>query len=112
MPAVPGAQTVSQRGFGEAAGVLFPQQTPNDSRRTIGHLLAREEMFIKPAPWIQFAAGLDLRLSSHDQVEEDWRLDLSDRGLRRPRLAVRRLSTTLTRGRFTLDVGKQFIRWG
>ena len=112
VPAVAGAQTVSQRGFVEGAGVLFPQKAPNDPTRTIGHLLAREEVFLKPAPWIQFAAGLDLRLSSHDQVEEGWRMDLSDRGLRRPRLSVRRLSTTLTRGRFTLDVGKQFIRWG
>src|SRR5439155_16468634 len=32
--------------------------------------------------------------------------------LERPRLSVRRLSATLTRHGFTLDVGKQFIRWG
>ena len=111
-PAATGAQAFSQRGFVEGAGVLFAQRAPNDPTRAIGHLLAREEVFHKPASWIQFAAGLDLRFNSHDQVEAGWSLDFSDRGLRRPRLSVRRLSTTLTRGRFTLDAGKQFIRWG
>src|SRR6185503_14819233 len=46
------------------------------------------------------------------QVDDSWRLDAGDRGATRPRLSVRRLSATLTRGPFTLDVGKQFIRWG
>jgi hypothetical protein len=32
--------------------------------------------------------------------------------LRRPAIALRRLSATLTSGRFTVDLGKQFIRWG
>jgi hypothetical protein len=45
-------------------------------------------------------------------VEKAWRLDYSDRGVRDPRLSVRRLSATLTKGRFTLEAGKQFIRWG
>jgi hypothetical protein len=61
---------------------------------------------------MQFAAGLDLRANSHDQVEKGWRVDYSDRGARESRLSVRRLSATLTSGRFTLDAGKQFIRWG
>ena len=30
----------------------------------------------------------------------------------RPALSVRRLSATISRGRLTLDAGKQFIRWG
>ena len=37
---------------------------------------------------------------------------MSDRGVQRPRLSLRRLTATLTHGAFTLDVGKQFIRWG
>ena len=39
-------------------------------------------------------------------------VDYWDRGIKRPRLSVRRLTATVTRGRFTLDAGKQFIRWG
>ena len=61
---------------------------------------------------MQFAGGLDLRANSHDQVDDRWRLDFSDRGLRRPRASIRRLTATFTHGPFTLDVGKQFIRWG
>jgi hypothetical protein len=109
--AVAGAQTISQRGFIEGRGFVFPLSAPNDTTQTIGDLLIREEVFLKPAPWIRFAGGLDLRANSHDQVESEWRLDVSDRGIRRPRVAVRRLTATLTAPHFTLDVGKQFIRW-
>lgn len=106
-----GAQTISQRGFVEGRAFGFPQIAPNDTTRAIGDVLVREEVFVKPAGWIQFAAGLDLRENSHDQVEDDWRLDFRDRGARRPRAAVRRLTATVTAGGFALDVGKQFIRW-
>jgi hypothetical protein len=68
-------------------------------------------VFLKPAGWIQFATGLDLRANTHDQVESEWRLDFSDRGVRRPPASVRRLTATITAGHLTVDVGKQFIRW-
>jgi hypothetical protein len=106
------AQTVSQRGFVDGAGVYFPQDAPNDPVNVTGDLLVREEVFIKPAPWIQFAAGGDIRANTHDQVDASWRVDFSDRGRLRPALAIRRLSTTISRGRLTLDAGKQFMRWG
>jgi hypothetical protein len=107
-----GAQTISQRGFLEGSGFEFPQVAPNDATRAIGDALFREEVVLKPAGWIQFAGGLDLRANSHEQVEDQWRLDFSDRGVLRPRAAIRRLTATLAAGAFTLDVGKQFIRWG
>jgi len=106
------AQMLTQRGFLDGSIYLFPQDAPNDSTQVMGDFLAREEVFVKPAPWVQFAGGLDLRANSHDQVEESWRLDVSDRGAQRPRLSLRRLTATLTHGPFTLDAGKQFIRWG
>jgi hypothetical protein len=106
------AQTVSQRGFVEGILWAFPQTTSNDTTHIIGDGLAREEVFVKPASWLQFAAGLDLRANSHDQVESEWRLDFGDRGIRRPRLSARRLTATLTGGGFNVDIGKQFIRWG
>ncbi len=107
-----GAQTVTQRGFVEGGGFLYPETAPNDNTRTIGDLLVREEVFVKASAWLQFAAGIDVRANSHDQVDNEWRLDFSDRGTRRPLLAVRRLSATIHRGPLTVDVGKQFIRWG
>ena len=106
------AQTVTHRGFFEGSTLLFPQEAPNDPARVVGDVLAREELFVKPAPWIQFAAGVDVRANSHDQVDDRWRLDLDDRGARRPRLSLRRLTATVTHGAFTVDLGKQFIRWG
>lgn len=106
------AQTVSERGFVEPRLFLFPQRAPNDPTRGVADVLAREEVFAKPVGWLQLAAGIDARADSHDRVEDEWRLDFSDRTVRRPRLSVRRLNATITRGWISLDLGKQFIRWG
>src|SRR5438034_1309291 len=106
------AQALTGRGFVEGRGLLFPQKASNDPTRAVGDLLLREEVFFKPVPWMQLGGALDLRANSHDQVDERWRLDLDDRSARRPRASIRRLTATLTRGPFTVDAGKQFIRWG
>jgi len=111
--ASPGApDDVSQRGFVEGRAQLFAQRAPNDPARFVCDLLVRDEVFVKPAPWIRFAGGLELRANTHDQVQDAWTIDVADRGVRRPRLSIRRLTATVSRGGFTLDVGKQFIRWG
>src|SRR5262249_45979917 len=107
-----GAQTFSQRGFVDGTGFLFPQDAPNDPANVVGDLLVREDAFVKPRPWIQFAAGLDLRANSHDQVADSWSIDAADRTSLRPRVSMRRAAVTLTRGPLTVDAGKQFIRWG
>jgi len=107
-----GAQTVTQRGFLDGSLTLFPQEAVNDSTQAVGDFLGREEVVVKPARWIQFAAGVDVRANSHDQVEDAWRLDVNDRGTLRPRLSLRRASATIAHGPLTLDVGRQFIRWG
>jgi hypothetical protein len=106
------AQTITQRGFVEGSAFLFPQDTPNDGTRVVGGVVARDEVFVKPAPWLQFAGGIDLRLNSHDQSDRAWRVDFGDRGAQRPSIAVRRLSATVTHKGITVDAGKQFIRWG
>ncbi len=105
------AQTISQRGFIDARDFIFFESAPNDSTRNVGDLLVREEVFLKPATWLQLAGGFDLRANSHHQVETAWRLDWDDRGILRPRAAIRRLTATISAGHFTVDVGKQFIRW-
>lgn len=106
------AQGVSSRGFVEARGFGFPQETPADATRILGDALVREELFLKPSRWMQLAIGADLRASSHDQVEGEWRVDLDDRRVLRPRIALRRLSLGFTTSRISLDLGKQLIRWG
>jgi hypothetical protein len=106
------SQTFSQRGFADGTVYVFPQDAPNDPTNVVGDFLAREEAFFKPAPWIQFAGGLDLRANSHDQVVDSWAFDFADRTAQRPRVSIRRAAATVTHGPFTIDAGKQFIRWG
>lgn len=106
------AQVVTWRGSVEGRVTGFVQQAPNDPRQMIGDALWRHETVVKPAAWLQVAAGLDGRLNTYDQVEREVRLDVRDRRAQRPLLSLRRLSATLTRGPWTVDVGKQFIRWG
>ena len=107
-----GSQTISQRGFVEARATLFPLEAPNDPTRAVADLLVREEVFVRPAPWLRLAAGADARANSHDQVDDCWCVDFTDRGRLRPRVSVRRATATISRGPVTIDVGKQFIRWG
>src|SRR5688572_11481932 len=106
------AQVVTHRGFVEARATGFPQDAPNDHVNAVGDVLAREEVFVKPTGWIQFAAGLDARANTYDQVRRGWRLDFNDRTLLRPAWSVRRLSATVQYRRVTVDAGKQIIRWG
>src|SRR5687768_2580865 len=105
------AQTFTHRGFAEGRFLLFPQTTGNDDTRAVADGLLREEVFVTPPkwPWLQLSAGIDLRGNSHDQVENA--IDFTDRGVRRPSVSIRRLTGTVRYGRFTADIGKQFIRW-
>jgi len=107
-----GAQTVTHRGFVDVRGTFYPQDAVNDGRNTVGDVRVREEVFVGLAPWLRLAGGIDAAVNSYDQVDRAWALDWQDRRLRRPALSLRRLTGTVSRGGFTLDAGKQFIRWG
>lgn len=106
------AQPATYTGFIEGRGFWYFEEAPNDPERLIGDALFRQELVLRPARPLKFTAGLDLRHNTYDQVEDEWRLDFEDRGLLRPRAAVRQLSATIAAGWLTLDVGKQFVRWG
>jgi len=110
LPQLAAAQVVAQRGFADVTLTNVPQDAPNDTTNNIGDLLIREDVFVKPADWIQFAAGAEVRANTHGQVAATF--DMTDREVKRPALSIRRLSATLTHGPFTVDLGKQFIRWG
>ena len=112
LPAAAVGQVMSERGFVDVRAAWFPEDAKNDSENLVLDVALREEAFARPARWVQFAAGLDLRANTHEQVDRSWRIDLAERGKRRPALSVRRLSASLTRGALAVDVGKQFIRWG
>jgi hypothetical protein len=106
------AQTFAERGFADLGAFVYPIDAPNDTTKLVGDALVRGELFVKPADWLRLSAGMDLRANSHGQVDASWRVDFTDRGRLRPAVSVRRLAATITRGPLTIDVGKQFIRWG
>ncbi len=106
------SQTLTQRGFVEGQGVFYPQEAVHDPTQVVGDLLIRDEAFLKPTGWLRLGGGAELRANSHDQVEDDWRVDYSDRGVLRPRISIRRASATISHKWLTVDIGKQFIRWG
>lgn len=106
------AQPISYRGFIDGRATIFPQDAINDTVNVVGDGLARLEVSATPTDWLRLTGGLDARANSHEQVEDSWRLDFADRGAQRPRLSVRRLVATVHRGPLTVDLGKQFIRWG
>ena len=77
----------------------------------MGEALFRYEASAKAAPWLRLSGALDARGDTHDQTEWDG-VDIEDRGLKRPGLSVRQLSGLFSRGPVSVEVGKQFIRWG
>lgn len=106
------AQQFTQRGFLDATFTGYPQSAANDSGQAIGEALLRYEAFYKVAPWLRLAGGIDARTDTHRQVEREGGLRWQDRERQRPAFAVRELNATLSRGRATLEIGKQLIRWG
>lgn len=105
-------QTLTYRGFAEAGVTFYPQRAPNDATRLIGDALVRFEPSLEVRRGLVVAASFDARLDTHDQTARSPDLDYWDRGRQRPALALRRLAVTLARGPVTLEVGKQFVRWG
>jgi hypothetical protein len=106
------AQDFSQRGFLETGALLYPETAPGDSGQAVAEALFRYEAFWKPAPAWRVSAGVDARADTHRQVERGFHLSWRDRELRRPAFTARRLSAAYDRGPLSIEVGRQFIRWG
>jgi hypothetical protein len=101
----------TQRGFLETTAIAYPETAPNDSSHAAGESLFRYEAFYKLTN-LRFAGSVDARTDTHNQTERTPALSWWDRTRQRPAFAIRRLSVTYTRGKFTFEAGKQFIRWG
>lgn len=110
--ATAGAQNFSSRGYLETRGAFFPQTAPGDSSHAIGEAVLRWEASYKLGANWRFHGALDSRTDTHRQDERELRIDWQDRSLRRPALSLRRFSAAYHKGGFTLETGKQFIRWG
>lgn len=106
------AQSFSQRGFVETRSLVYPQTAPGDSGRVVGDALLRWEGDYLATPWLTVSTSLDARTDTHRQVARTWDWDTDGRQIARPALSLRRASAVLHRGKFTVEVGRQFIRWG
>jgi len=106
------AQTFEQRGFIENSTLFYPQTAPNDSGHVVNATLLRWEVSYKVAPWLTVHGAFDAETDSHRQVERAFRLDVDDRSIVRPAFSLRRYSATVHKGKFTAELGRQFIRWG
>ncbi len=106
------AQSFSSRGFADARLFLFPQDAPNDPTNAVGEALVRYEPSWKATSWLRLNGAFDARIDTHDQVERRWFVDWKDRGLQRPPFSVRRASAVVSRAGLSVEIGKQFIRWG
>jgi hypothetical protein len=106
------AQLFTQRGYFEMRSFLFPDEVPGDSAHLVGESLLRWESTLQPASNFRIHLSLDGRVDTHRQFERSLHLDLADRGPLRPALSVRRLSAVYNKAGWTVELGRQFIRWG
>jgi hypothetical protein len=106
------AQNFEQRGFIENQTLVYAQTAPNDSGYIVNQTLLRWDISDQVAPWLKVAASFDARTDTHEQTERGWDFDVDDRSIKRPAFSLRRASATLHKGKFTLELGRQFIRWG
>jgi len=106
------AQDFTQRGYFESRNFIYPQTAPGDSGRLVSEGLLRWEAGYKFAAWLRGNLSLDARTDSHRQFEREPRLDWRDRSLLRPAFSARRFSLILNRSNWTIELGRQFIRWG
>ena len=105
------AQTFSQQGYLETVLTAYPQTAPGDSGQLIDSSLLHWEPAVKWSDW-HFNAGFEGQFDSHGMADRSADVSYWDRGIRRPALDVSRLSVSWGRGPVTIELGKQFVRWG
>jgi hypothetical protein len=111
--AVPvGAQDFTYRGFGEIQSTFYPQTTPHDDDQVAVEGRFRLESAYRPAGWLTLSGSFESRIDNLEQVEREWRIDVSDRRVQRPAFSLRQAAATFRKGRLVADVGRQFVRWG
>lgn len=106
------AQDFTHRGYIEFRGLGFPATVPGDSSHAIGEAVLRWDASYKVNDVFRLNGAIDTRTDTHRQVERDLRIDWQDRSLQRPALSLRRFSAQYSKSGLTVELGKQFIRWG
>ena len=111
-PAAARGQEFAYRGFAEGTLTLYPRTVPRDTTRVVGDVLFRFDPSVEISPGLSIAGSFDARADSHDETTIEGGVSFWDRTVERPALAVRRAVMTYARGPLTVELGKQFVRWG
>ena len=106
------AQQFTERGYLEDLTTFFPQTAPGDSSHSVSEVLLRYEASYQMFPWLKLNGSIDARTDTHRQVERQWDVSVDDRTIRRPAFDLRRFSAIANKDKFTIELGRQFIRWG
>src|SRR5436309_2934806 len=112
LPLSVAAQKFTQRGFLQSDLTLYPQTAPNDSSHAIADGLLRYQASYQLLPWLRFSGSMDARIDTHRQVDRAFHMDWQDRSLARPAFSAREFNASISKGKLTAELGKQFIRWG
>jgi len=110
-PAAAQPQTFEQRGYLDLTLTGYPQEALNDPTQAVGDLLFRHEVTWRKGS-LKIDGAFDTRVDTNDMTERRMALTYWDRTIQRPLFAARRLSASWAYKRLTMDVGKQFVRWG
>jgi hypothetical protein len=105
------AQTFEQQGYVETMFTVYPQTAPNDSGQFISSSEADWEPSLRWGDW-RFNGALVGDFDSHRMAERALAVSYWDRGIQRPDLDIRLLNVTWAHGPVTVELGKQFVRWG
>ena len=111
LPASATAQSFEHRGYAETSFTVYPQTTPQDSGRFVAEALFRWEPTVRAGRW-RFDAAFDARTDSHHLTQRSGEVTYWDRTTQRPAFAVGRVMASWARGPLTVELGKQFVRWG
>jgi hypothetical protein len=106
------APSFDQRGYLETSLSGFPETAPNDSSEAVGQAILQWDLSYKAFSWLKLYGGVEAQTDTHRETERTLHLDFRDRGLLRPAFEIRTAKVTLHRGRLTVDLGKQLVRWG
>jgi hypothetical protein len=105
-------QNFTHRGYVETILFAYPRAVRGDSGKAVGEATLSFESAYKLTPWLRLNGAFEGHTDTHRQVQRTWDVSFQDRQSLRPAFVVPKWGVTIAKGRFTLDLGKQFIRWG
>lgn len=105
-------QKFTQRGYLETNLFAYPRAVRGDSGKAVGEAVLNYESTYNLTPWLRLNGAIEGRTDTHRQVERTWDVSVWDRERLRPAFAVPKWGATISKGKLTLDLGRQVIRWG